>query len=981
MLKRAGRVVAAALLLGTAAAPAGAQFVPYYGKNKITYDRFAWRIYRSPHFEVYYYPEFEQHLSRLVSYAESAYQKISGDLKHEIPFAIPVIFYKTHSEFEQTNLFPAFVPEGVLAFAEPVRNRLVVPIDLSPDALQGLITHELTHIFEFDIIPRSLVRRDVPLWVDEGLADYMRGTWDTLDLMTLRDAAVADQVPRLSKPEQLEAFPNPRVVYNLGHAAFEFMEARFGKEGIRQFLYTMRKNTVGGGLDDVFQQAFRMKAEDFDEAFEKWLRERFKPYRDRQRPTDWGRNLAPDPEKGSLTQVLAFAPSPSGELVAALVGNRSEGEVDVVLLSTGERGAVKNLTGGFTGQYESITLSDEFTAGRSLDFSPQGDAVAFFARRGKGRSLFVVSVLTGKVIHRHDVPLDQAQGPAFLPDGSAVVFSALREGVADVYRLDLATGEVRNLTGDAYHDSDPRVSPDGTMVAYTRRVSGHDKVYLFPLADPARKVQLTFGVHDDRAPSFSPDGGRLYYSSNEDDDTFNVRSLDLRTGVVRQYTEALGGAMAPAALPGPGAERLAFVTYFKGEYGLHALENPEPLREVDQEVSPVDAEIVDFQPDLVHQVMAENKRRKKLFEKLFLEGRPPLNVGVTSNGDFFGGSQVALSDVLGDKNLVVTASSVREYRTYDGTYVDLGGRLHWGLSLFDSTRYFFPTFMVQQSLFSREGAFATQRFTGGTLLAEYPLDKFRRLQGSVGVVRVNEEYTDPLVEQTVRDLAAESGAAYPLRRGTLLPVGLELVQETTRFAGWGPLSGSTFSVGVRAAPGLGGALSNFTVDVDLRKYLRLTSGSLLAARFRGFRSSGDNPEIFYFGGNMEMRGYPYLSFSGHEGFFAALELRVPIIDVMKTPIGLLGPVRGTLFGNLGAARYAGEDFTFSTRDPGVSYVRDEVFGEETSGLRLVDGRASYGFGLQFFFLGYPLHFDFSKLTDLQVSSEGWKFDFWMGFDF
>src|SRR5438093_10118588 len=134
------------LLLG-AAAPARAQFVPYYGKNKVAYDSFAWRVYKSPHFEVYYYPEFEQHLGRVVSYAESSYQKVSGDLKHELHFAIPLILYKTHSEFEQTNLFPDIVPEGVLAFSEPVRGRMVVPIDEPPDRLQGLLTHELTPVF------------------------------------------------------------------------------------------------------------------------------------------------------------------------------------------------------------------------------------------------------------------------------------------------------------------------------------------------------------------------------------------------------------------------------------------------------------------------------------------------------------------------------------------------------------------------------------------------------------------------------------------------------------------------------------------------------------------------------------------------------------------------------------------------------------------------------------------------------------------
>ena len=50
-------------------------------------------------------------------------------------------------------------------------------------------------------------------------------------------------------------------------------------------------------------------------------------------------------------------------------------------------------------------------------------------------------------------------------------------------------------------------------------------------------------------------------------------------------------------------------------------------------------------------------------------------------------------------------------------------------------------------------------------------------------------------------------------------------------------------------------------------------------------------------------------------------------------------------------------------------TRPGLFGEPVSGFHLVDGRASYGIGLQFFFLGYPLHFDWSKLTDLKVVSD------------
>src|SRR5271166_3265145 len=117
------------VLLFLAPVPVGAQFTPYFGKNKVAYDHFAWRVYKSPHFQIFYYPELEPQLERIASYAESAYQKISADLKHSIEFQIPLIIYKTHSEFEETNLEPGFVPEGVEAFSEPVRNRMVVPAD------------------------------------------------------------------------------------------------------------------------------------------------------------------------------------------------------------------------------------------------------------------------------------------------------------------------------------------------------------------------------------------------------------------------------------------------------------------------------------------------------------------------------------------------------------------------------------------------------------------------------------------------------------------------------------------------------------------------------------------------------------------------------------------------------------------------------------------------------------------------------------
>ena len=84
-----------ALALPAGEVSAQTAFIPYFGKNQIRYDKFRWHIYTTDHFEIYYYPEIEQHLERMAGYAESAYQHVSSELKHDLGFKVPLMLFKT----------------------------------------------------------------------------------------------------------------------------------------------------------------------------------------------------------------------------------------------------------------------------------------------------------------------------------------------------------------------------------------------------------------------------------------------------------------------------------------------------------------------------------------------------------------------------------------------------------------------------------------------------------------------------------------------------------------------------------------------------------------------------------------------------------------------------------------------------------------------------------------------------------------------
>ena len=1028
------RVVLALMLVSAAAGPLEAQqntFFPYWGKNRVKYDKFDWHIYTTDHFEIYYYPELEEHLERVAGYAESAYQEVSAKLRHDLAFVVPLVVFKTHSEFEQQNVIPGASPEGVGAFAEPQRNRIVLPIDEGPDGLYRLITHELTHIFEFDIIPRGLIRQGVPLWVDEGLADYMAGVWRPLDLMQVRDVAVSDTVPSMTDFQNYGGFASGRVVYNLGHAVFEFIEERWGDEGIREFLFGLRRTAIGGG-GDVYDDTFDLAAEEFDEEFKKYLDDRFEAFRDKERPADYGRNLAPDPLRSRYPVVISIEASPSGEVIAAAALNRKDRELDIVLLSSHTGEVIMNLTEGFAQNlgFEYITMPGlRWNQVPWMSWAPEGDHLAYFVRRNKYKSLVIQNVVTGKIEHLIDMDVvDEPESPDFSPDGRSVVFSALGRAIGDIYRFNLDTEEITNLTEDEFADYAPVFSPDGKSVLHLKRISGNNKLFRLDL-ETREQTQLTFGTHDEGGAQFIDDRTIVFSSTAvdptqpiepdiaRDGEIFNVWTLDLENGELRQYTDTATGNVNPIILASPGdgePDQIAFITYYKSEYGLHTVERDEPLFVVATTDFGSAGPVIDFQAPLTHTLIQDNARRKGAFEKLFLEGRPPLNIGMTSNGDFLGGTQITFTDVLGDQQFSVLAYSISQYRTLGFTYANLAGRMQFQLTGYSQDQFFYgynPGLAFDPGLgfLSRDDALAVRTTRGGSGFAIYPFDKYRRLEFSAGLVYSKESYDNQLLQAESQAFQQENFGAVLFRDGLFMPLGINFIQETTVFREYGPVSGSTTRVAYEYAPSFGALLSRQTIDVDGRYYLRIAENGVLALRGRGFKSWGEFPDFYYFGGNSEMRGYDYLQFLGQRTFYGNAELRFPLIEAMATPIGVLGGIRGTFFFNFGMAGF--NDIPLEPWGSDAAIVRpvvdfvinpdtsqpQEVFGAPTiiDGFRLVNSRASYGFSLATMVIGIPIHFDWAWRTlfnrdweDVVFASTGGSEEFrrvrvsmWMGYDF
>jgi Tol biopolymer transport system component len=961
-----------------------------FGQNKIVYDKFRWNIFHSTHFDIYFYDEERKALQKVVDTAESAYDDLSRKFNYQITKKIPLIYYHTHSAFEQTNVDLNFIPEGVGAFAEPARNRMVLPIDTTDEKLLQLVQHELTHIFEYEILFQGKLGKTVtanpPTWLMEGLASFMAQDEDTKDRMVLRDAVVNDEIPPITRAQGGGYF-----AYRFGHAVFHYIQQKYGWEGLRDFIYEYR-NTIGSSVDRALKRAFDVTPDEFDSRFRTWLRKQYLPALvAKGEPQEYGEPFKINPDQRS--EEISPVPAPSGDLLAAYTTYKED--VDVVLFNIPERKLLRNLTSGYTSRYEYAVaqmLTTGPVMGRDIGFAPNGDQIALFVKKERGRNLLLINALTGAIQRSVNLPVEQELGPTYSPDGKKLAFSGYVGSQPDIFIYDISSGQVTNITNDSFFDGSPVFSLDGKWLVYSSVVGGYAKLFKLNLAAPTERYQITSGKWNDIDAWFSPDGKRIFFSSDKQtgrnvekaaeilesaedkarrqgdtpppDPTnfasYNIYSLNLESGDVLQYTDVVGGCFTPVVFIGRNnRERMVFASYYKRRWQLFSTPTDKPLHAAEKTTlpsAPLQAESRQvFQPPVEVAIDEEKIERPRGF-KLFIDD-VEVNAGVTSDQLLVSRSIIFMSDMLGNRRFIASLDSVSSFSNFDFLYFDLQHRTNWGFRVFDQ-RSFYSTTSETGALFERHQLY---RETGAIGIVSYPFDRYHRLDTGIGYERRDLNYP------TVGGIVNFSDS-FPI-------VSTTFSGDSTVFKQFGPISGRRYEIsaavagdvkrGQRFTDILGrdrvrGNILTSDYSLDARQYLQLTSRTLLAARLFAGYSRGNLPNFYYFGGLNTLRGVDFRTIIGNEAAFANFEFRFPLIDLLVTPILALQQVRGTLFFDIGGARFSGVPYTFIKKG------------------RLVDGAAAVGYGISFNLLGLELHWDFAKQTDLKQSKGKYRTEFWIG---
>ena len=169
---------------------------------------------------------------------------------------------------------------------------------------------------------------------------------------------------------------------------------------------------------------------------------------------------------------------------------------------------------------------------RSPAFSPDSKTVVYaFAETGPQQLWSVDTAGNNKK------QLTECSGitnwPTFTPDGMTIVFANSRENNYEIYSVSVDGSNERRLTENTIMDIRPRVSPDGSRIAFVSTRDGNYEVYVMNL-DGSRVQRITHSEERDDYPAWHPNGKQLVIASERNGEfdlyLFDVEPTQLVSG-------------------------------------------------------------------------------------------------------------------------------------------------------------------------------------------------------------------------------------------------------------------------------------------------------------------------------------------------------------------------------------------------------------------------------------------------------------------
>ena len=418
-----------------------------FGKNRIQYRSFEWKIIRTSNFEIYYYQDGSQIANLTAQYAESEFDRITELLGYTPYNRVKIFLFNSPEELAQSNI--GLTAQGGLSSREQNLSKSRVELAFTGDQIsfRQQIIRDIAMLFVYDMLYggslkdalQSSLLLTLPDWFMPGIAAYI-AQGNSLELDDyMRDVSLTRPV---KKPSLLSGVDAERV----GHSIWNYIVQRYGRDNVSNILNLTRiirneQSSISSTLGVPYNRFLR----EWREYYAGMANSVMQSY---QASTDDFQIKVGSADDKSL--LISLKLSPDKQFIAYSI--LRDGKFSVEVVNTTNRKKTTILSGGYR-------LDGQITQTSTPLLAWQRDNNLLVVTDELGKTnLYQFAGFDKKPkqqFKRQVNSLSQVVWMDASEDGGSLIMSADRKGQNDLFLYSINRGSYQQLTNDLYDDLYP----------------------------------------------------------------------------------------------------------------------------------------------------------------------------------------------------------------------------------------------------------------------------------------------------------------------------------------------------------------------------------------------------------------------------------------------------------------------------------------------------------------------------------------------
>jgi len=453
-----------------------------FGKNIVQYKSFDWHYIQSKYFDVYFY-DSDGGPTNINSNAEfvareslKSYDIISNAIGWKLKNRIPIIVYNSHNDFQQTNIIDMYMPEGVGGVTELYKNRVVIPFDGNNNQFKTVIHHELVHAFINDYIYKGSIQNMqnddvilIPLWMNEGLAEFLSTPWQTESDMWMRDLVVnGEKLPKLNELNGYLAYRGGQSVWKYIVEELDTLYAQGKTEAPSIIASIFSAISTSSDLNTALEKALNIDLESLESGWHKYLKSEYWPDINNRDYLDDVSSTIFDYEKVNSTYDIGPSLSPDKSKLAFY--SNQKGIMSLCIVPSDCKDCSSKSISTILKSGMSIEFEELHVLKAGISWSPDSKNI-IVASSSKGKDLLYTIDTNNNKKQKHEFNefnFGSISQPIWHPiDESKIAFIATNISQSDIYLYDLKTKKIIQITNDIFTEKEISWSNDGQSILFS----------------------------------------------------------------------------------------------------------------------------------------------------------------------------------------------------------------------------------------------------------------------------------------------------------------------------------------------------------------------------------------------------------------------------------------------------------------------------------------------------------------------------------